>query len=238
MVLTVASGLFTAAGFGLHVALAGSVSAALGSEGAGLTHAVPAPVQITYALAIVAGVWFILPRAWFAIRTFRPDMNLLMTIAVIGAIAIGEWFEAATVSFLFAVSLALERWSVGRARRAVEALLELAPDTIRLVVPGGYKEVPAAEATVGARFAVRPGERIPLDGHVVAGTSSVNQAPITGESVPVLKEPGVEVFAGTINGEGAIEVEATKAAGDSTLVAHHPPDRLGPEPPRPRRAMG
>jgi Cd2+/Zn2+-exporting ATPase len=145
-------------------------------------------------------------------------MNLLMTIAVIGAVGIGEWFEAATVAFLFAVSLALESWSVGRARRAVEALLELAPDTVRLVVPGGgYTEIPAAAAAVGARFAVRPGERVPLDGRVVVGTSSVNQAPITGESVPVLKEPGIEVFAGTINGEGAIEVEATKAAGDSTL---------------------
>jgi len=216
-VLTVASGCLTAVAFGLHTALAGSISAALGSEGPGLTHAVPAPVQITYALAIVAGVWFILPRAWFAIRALRPDMNLLMTIAVCGAIVIGEWFEAATVSSLFAVSLALERWSVGRARRAVEALLELAPDTVRLVVPEGHTEVLAAEATVGARFAVRPGERIPLDGRVVAGVSSVNQAPITGESVPVLKEPGLEVFAGTINGEGTIEVEATKTAGDSTL---------------------
>ena len=216
-VFTVASGLLTAAAFGWHAALAGGLSAALGSEGAGLGPAVPGAVQITYALAIVAGVWFILPRAWFAIRTLRPDMNLLMTIAVCGAIVIGEWFEAATVSFLFAVSLALERWSVGRARRAVEALLELAPNTVRLVVPEGYTEVLAAEATVGARFAVRPGERIPLDGRVVAGISSVNQAPITGESVPALKEPGLDVFAGTINGEGAIEVVATKTAGDSTL---------------------
>ena len=216
-VLTVASGCFTAAGFALHAALVGSVSTALGSEGAGLSHAVPAPVQVTYALAIVAGIWFVLPRAWFAIRSLRPDMNLLMTIAVIGAIAIGEWSEAATVSFLFAVSLALEGWSVGRARRAVEALLALAPDTVRLVVAQGHTEVPAAEVTLGARFAVRPGERIPLDGRVLTGTSSVNQAPITGESVPVLKEPGIEVFAGTINGEGAIEVEATRSAGDSTL---------------------
>ncbi|MCX6545890.1 MAG: heavy metal translocating P-type ATPase [Acidobacteria bacterium] len=218
MVLTAASGLFTAVGFGLHAALAGSVSAALGSEGARLTHTVPAPVQVIYALAIAAGVWRILPRAWFAIRTFRPDMNLLMTIAVIGAIAIGQWFEAATVSFLFAVSLALESWSVGRARRAVEKLMELAPDMVRLVVSGGYSDVPASQAVVGARFAVRPGERIPLDGRVVAGTSSVNQAPITGESVPILKEPGIDVFAGTINGEGAIEVEATRPAGDSTLA--------------------
>ena len=216
-VLTAASGCLTALGFGLHLALAGSVSSVLGSEGAGLRHAVPGAVQVTYAFAIVAGVWFILPRAWFAFRTLRPDMNLLMTIAVCGALVIGEWFEAATVSFLFALSLALERWSIGRARHAVEALLKLAPDTVRLVVPDGYREVPAAEAVVGARFAARPGERIALDGRVVAGTSSVNQAPITGESVPVLKEPGAEVFAGTINGEGAIEVEATKSAGDSTL---------------------
>jgi Zn2+/Cd2+-exporting ATPase len=214
---TVASGILTAAGFGVHAALAGSIGAALSSEGLGSTHAVPAPSQVIYALAVLAGVWFILPRAWFAIRTLRPDMNLLMTLAAGGAMVIGEWFEAATVSFLFAVALALERWSVGRARHAVEALLELAPDTVRLVVPDGHREVPAAEAPVGARFAVRPGERIPLDGRVVAGASRVNQAPITGESVPVLKEPGLEVFAGTINGESAIEVEAIKTAGDSTL---------------------
>jgi Cd2+/Zn2+-exporting ATPase len=216
-VLTVASGLLTAGGFAWHAALAGGIGAALGSEGMGSTHGVPTQAQVIYALAVLAGVWFILPRAWFAIRTLRPDMNLLMTLAACGAMVIGEWFEAATVSFLFAVALALERWSVGRARHAVEALLELAPDTVRLVEPDGLREVPAAEAIVGARFAVRPGERIPLDGRVVAGTSSVNQAPITGESVPVLKEPGLEVFAGTINGEGAIEVEATRTAGDSTL---------------------
>jgi Cd2+/Zn2+-exporting ATPase len=216
-VLTMASGLLTAAGFGLQAALAGGLGAALGSGGLGSTRGVPAQARIIYALAVLAGVWFILPRAWFALRTLRPDMNLLMTLAACGAMAIGEWFEAATVSFLFAVALALERWSVGRARHAVEALLELAPDTVRLVVPDGFLDVPAAEAMVGARFAVRPGERIPLDGRVVAGTSSVNQAPITGESVPILKEPGLEVFAGTINGEGAIEVEAIKTAGDSTL---------------------
>ena len=228
-VLTVASGLLTAVGFGLEAALAGGLGAALGSGGLGSTHGVPAQARIIYALAVLAGVWFILPRAWFALRTLRPDMNLLMTLAACGAMVIGEWFEAATVSFLFAVALALERWSVGRARHAVEALLELAPDTVRLVVPDGFLDVPAAEAMVGARFAVRPGERIPLDGRVVAGTSNVNQAPITGESVPILKEPGLEVFAGTINGEGAIELEAIKTAGEYHAVPHHSPDRLRPE---------
>ena len=217
-VLTVVSGLLTAAGFAWHAALTGSIGAALGAEGVGSTDGVPAQARVVYALAVLTGVWFILPRAWFAIRTLRPDMNLLMTLAACGAMVIGEWFEAATVSFLFAVALALERWSVGRARHAVEALLELAPDTVRLVVPDGFREVPAAEAIVGARFAVKPGERIPLDGRVVMGTSSVNQAPITGESVPVFKEPGLDVFAGTINGEGAIEVAAARTAGDSTLA--------------------
>lgn len=215
---TAISGVCTIVGFAVHAVLTGGVSAALGAESAGVVHGVPVAAQIVYAVAVVTGVWFILPRAWFALRTLRLDMNLLMTIAVVGAIGIGEWFEAATVSFLFAVSLALETWSVGRARRAVEALLKLTPDTVRLVGPQGYLEVTPSEVSVGDHFAVRPGERIPLDGRVIAGTSAVNQAPITGESVPVLKEPATDVFAGTINGDGALEIEATKVAGDTTLA--------------------
>jgi Cd2+/Zn2+-exporting ATPase len=215
---TAISGLCTIVGFAVHAVMAGGVSAALGAESAGAVHGVPVAAQIVYAVAVVTGVWFILPRAWFALRSLRPDMNLLMTIAVVGAIGIGQWFEAATVSFLFAVSLALETWSVGRARRAVEALLKLTPDTVRLVGPQGYLEVTPSEVSVGDHFAVRPGERIPLDGRVIAGTSAVNQAPITGESVPVLKEPAMDVFAGTINGDGALEVEATKVASDTTLA--------------------
>jgi Zn2+/Cd2+-exporting ATPase len=125
-------------------------------------------------------------------------MNLLMAIAVIGAVIIGEWFEAAIVSFLFSLSLALEAWSVGRARRAVEALMDLAPPSVRLLKDGDVVEVQPEDVRVGSRFLVSPGERIPLDGRVIAGSSSVNQAPITGESVPVDKEPGAPVFAGTI----------------------------------------
>ncbi len=108
---------------------------------------------------------------------------------------------------------------MGRARRAVAALLDLAPEMARVQLPdGGEEEVPAAEVAPGARFAVKPGERIPLDGRVVAGASEVNQAPITGESVPVPKAAGDEVFAGTINGDGALDVEVTKRAEDSTLA--------------------
>ncbi|MBK8593523.1 MAG: heavy metal translocating P-type ATPase [Sandaracinaceae bacterium] len=215
--LAAASGIGTALGFGLHVALAG-VSAAIGSEGAGLAEAVPWSARAAYAVAIGAGLWIVLPKAWYAARTLRPDMNLLMAIAVAGALSLGEWFEAATVSFLFALSLALEAWSVGRARRSVAALLRLAPERARIVQEGVEVEVEPAAVSPGTVVYVRPGERFPLDGRVHAGRSEVNQAPITGESVPVSKQAGDEVFAGTINGGGALEIVSTKAASDTTLA--------------------
>lgn len=218
-ILTAASGMLTAAGFLSHVGIAGGFEAALGSEGMGLVHDVPPLSQVLYGLGILAGAWHILPKAWRAARQLRPDMNLLMVIAVAGAVAIGEWFEAATVSFLFAVSLALESWSVGRARRAVEALLDLTPPTARVIADNDVeREVPADQVAVGSLILVKPGERFPLDGSVVRGSSHVNQAPITGESVPVSKGPGDEVFAGTINGDAALEVRTTKPAGDTTLA--------------------
>jgi Zn2+/Cd2+-exporting ATPase len=214
--LTAASGVFALAGAALHAWIAGSVSAAF-VEGYG--NSVPIAAMAAYIAAIVFGGRYVVVKAWFALRRLRPDMNLLMTIAVLGAISIGDWLEAATVAFLFALSLALEGWSVGRARRAIAALLDLAPPTARLAATDGVeREVLAAEVPVGARFIVKPGERIPLDGRVVAGSSAVNQAPITGESIPVSKQPATEVFAGTINGEGALEVESTKRAEDTTLA--------------------
>lgn len=219
-ILAALSGLSVLAGFATHAVLAGGISEALGSEGMGVAEAgVPWAARAFYLLAILAGIWTVAPKAWFALRRLRPDMNLLMTIAVVGAIAIGEWFEGATVAFLFAVSLALEAWSVGRARRAVAALLDLSPATARLLRPDGREEeVPAGQVEVGARFVVRPGERLPLDGRVAGGNSEINQAPITGESNPVPKQVGDEVFAGTINGDGALEVESTKRAEDTTLA--------------------
>jgi cobalt-zinc-cadmium resistance protein CzcA len=218
-VLTTASGLFTLAGLLWQVFEAGGLAAALRAEGVGVTHEVPLPAQLLYGLGILTGVFYVLPKAWFALRRLRPDMNLLMTIAVIGAVGIGEWFEAATVSFLFALSLLLESWSLGRARRAIAALMDLTPPTARMKRPdGGEEELPPEQVPVGAWFVVKPGERIPLDGKVTGGTSEVNQAPITGESVPVPKEPGSEVYAGTINGNSALDVECTKPAGDTTLA--------------------
>jgi Cd2+/Zn2+-exporting ATPase len=218
VILTVASGALTLAGFLAHAALAGSIGAALGSEGTGIAHHVPWLARLLYAIAIGCGAWFVAPKGWFALRRLRPDMNLLMTIAVVGAVLIGEWFEAATVSFLFALSLALEAWSVARARRAVEALMALTPPTVRVLEDGRVVERAAADVAVGTLFGVRPGDKVPLDGRVIRGTSDVNQAPITGESVPVLKQSGDAVFAGTINGDGALEVESSKPAGDTTLA--------------------
>lgn len=213
------SGLSVAAGFAIHVWVAGGFGEGLrllaGHEG----EATPLPEAIAYAFAVAFGIRFVIVKAWSSVRGLRADMNLLMVVAVAGAIAIGQWFEAATVSFLFALSLALESWSVARARRAIAALLDLAPPTVRLVrADGSEADVAAAEVKPSDSFIVRAGERIALDGRVKAGSSSVNQAPITGESVPVEKAPGAEVFAGTINGDGALTVEAVKTA-ENTMLA-------------------
>jgi Cd2+/Zn2+-exporting ATPase len=214
-ILTALSGIFLLGVFVLHVWAEGSVWKALGfAEGTG--QAISLGAKVLFGASALAGIWVVLPKAWFSLRRLRPDMNLLMTVAVVGAIAIRQWFEAATVAFLFAVSLALESWSVGRARRAVAALMDLSPPVARL--KGSDQEVPAASVSVGSTIVVRPGERIPLDGRVIAGASHVNQAPITGESIPVSKAAGEEVFAGTINGDGALEIETTKVAQDTTLA--------------------
>ncbi|MBL8713296.1 MAG: heavy metal translocating P-type ATPase [Alphaproteobacteria bacterium] len=211
--LMVVSGLFTTAGFLVDAYTKGSLMAAFQEGGK-----MPAAAIGLYIAAITAGGWFVMPKAIYALRGMRPDMNLLMVIAVLGAAGIGEWFEAATVTFLFSLSLSLEAWSIGRARRAIAALMSLAPETARLKQDGGEKEVPAGEVKVGDTFIVLGGERIPLDGKVTRGESHVNQAPITGESVPVRKEVGAEVFAGTINGDSTLEIAATKTSDNTTLA--------------------
>jgi Cd2+/Zn2+-exporting ATPase len=176
--------------------------------------------RVFLGLAMVCGLRLVAPKAFRAARALRPDMNLLMTVAVAGAVAIGEYLEGASVAFLFALSNALEAWSIRRAHRAISALMDLTPPTARVLDRGGTEEVrPIGEVAVRSRIVVRPGERIPLDGEVVAGSSHVNQAPITGESLPVEKQAGEPVFAGTVNGNGALEIETTKAADDTT-VAH------------------
>jgi len=176
-------------------------------------------IVAAYVISAIAGAWFVVPRALKSARAFRPDMNLLMTVAVIGALAIGEWFEGASVAFLFAASLALERWSVGRARRAVEALMTLTPAEARIRNAEGKEYfAPVGDVGIGATIIVLPGERFPLDGKVKSGSSWVDQSPVTGESVPVSREQGDEVFAGSINGDGALEVEIARAASEGLLA--------------------
>lgn len=218
LALMVVSGVFTALGFALHVWSAGGLLEALGAEGAGRVHAVPWVSRAIYLVGIVSACWYIAPKAWLSAKRIRPDMNLLEIVAVTGAVAIGEWFEAATVSFLFAVSFVLEAWSIARARRAVEALMDLTPPTVHWAAGSQVRDVPAEDVPVGGIFVVKPGERVPLDGLVLQGESTLNQAPITGESLPVARESGQEVFAGSINGEGALTVESTRPASDTVLA--------------------
>jgi len=216
---TAVSGIAILIGLALHVWLSGGFANAVRLFGRHDGHGMPSVEIVAYLLAIATGIRFVIVKAWYAAKSLRPDMNLLMVIAITGAIVLGEWFEAATVAFLFSLSLTLESWSVGRARRAISTLLDLAPTSVRIRDTDGMeRQVPAAQVKVGTRFLVHPNERIPLDGEVVAGSSAVDQAPITGESVPINKEVGAGVYAGTINGHGALEIESRKAANNTTLA--------------------
>ncbi len=170
------------------------------------------------ALSAVTGGWFVAPKGWLAVRRGVLDMNFLMTAATMGAAAIGEWSEAASVMFLFAVAQLLESFSLGRARNAIKALMDISPTEATVRRNGREVTVPVADITIGERIVIRPGQKVPLDGIVREGESSVNQAPITGESIPVDKTPGAEVFAGSINEHGTLEVEATTLVEDTTLA--------------------
>ena len=157
-------------------------------------------------------------KGFVALRTLTLNITLLMTIAVAGAIAIQQWPEAAMVTFLFAVAELIESRSVDRARDAIRALMALSPESARIRQGDAWVEVPAASVQPGATMQVLPGDRVALDGRITAGTTAIDQAPITGESVPIDKAPGDQVFAGTINQHGMIEVEVTAGQGDTTLA--------------------
>ena len=168
--------------------------------------------------AVITGGRYVFPRGVRAAMHRALDMNFLMSIAAVGALLIGEYEEAASVMFLFALAQLLESSSMDRARNAIEALMELSPTEATVLRGGSEVRVPVDRVMTGETVVVRPGEKIPVDGVVLAGSSSVNQAPITGESMPVEKAPGTEVYAGTLNGEGALEVRSTRAAPDTTLA--------------------
>lgn len=170
------------------------------------------------AVSTVAGAWFVAPRAMRSVRNLTLDMNFLMLVAAVGAAVIGEWAEGASVVFLFSLAQVLETYSMDRARNAIKALMDLSPTEATVRRDGREETVPASEVRLGETIVVRPGQKIPLDGEVISGRSAVNQAPITGESIPVDKEPGSEVFAGSINEQGMLEVRVTKLVADTTLA--------------------
>ena len=171
-----------------------------------------------YALAVVVGGRYVARGAVAALAVRTLDMNVLMTVAVIGAAALGDWAEAALVVFLFAVGNVLEEGAMQRTRDSIRSLIKLAPTRAMRLRDGREEPVPVGELVLGDLIAVKPGESIPADGVVAGGSSTVNQAPITGEATPVTKGPGDQVFAGTLNELGFLEVRVTKRAGDSSLA--------------------
>ncbi len=176
-------------------------------------------VVVLALVAVFTGGLSTYKKGWIALKNRNLNMNALMSIAVTGAMLIGHWPEAAMVMVLFALAEVIEAKSLDRARNAIRGLLDLTPEQATVQqADGTWREVGAKQITIGARVRVKPGERIALDGEVLEGSSAVNQAPITGESLPVEKSPGDSVFAGTINESGSFEYRVTALANNSTLA--------------------
>jgi Cd2+/Zn2+-exporting ATPase len=192
-------------------------SLAAGLAATAVAHA-PIAATVLFAVSIAAGVPLTARKAWHAARLRALDINVLMLIAAAGAIALGNWSEAASVVFLFAVAQALEALTLERARVAVRALLDLTPGEAIVRDAAGERTVSVESIQPGALVVVKPGEKIPVDGEVTAGLSAVNQAPVTGESLPIDKQPGDTVFAGSINGRGALDIRVTKLRRDTTVA--------------------
>ena len=171
-----------------------------------------------YLTAAVFGGCNFFAAGFRSLRTLTLDMEFLMMAAIVGAALVGEHMEAAAIAFLFSTAELLEDYAIGRARNSLRSLMELAPETATVKRNGQEVVVPVGEVEVDERVVVRPGDRVPVDGRVVEGATSINQAPITGESMPVEKSVGDEVFAGTINAEGDVEVQAARHASESTLA--------------------
>jgi Cd2+/Zn2+-exporting ATPase len=204
---------------GSGVALALGLAASWLGPAVGISPAVANRVALaSYAAAVVIGGIGLFPRAARNLVRLRFDIDVLMGLAILGAIGLGQWDEAATIAFLFGLAESLEALSLDRARRSIRALLELTPPMAERILPDGKTQsVPASEVRRADRILIRAGETIPVDGTISSGRSSVDQKTITGESEPVLREQGDPVFAGTINGDGTLEVMASGSVGDALV---------------------
>ncbi|EMA13066.1 zinc-transporting ATPase [Haloarcula marismortui ATCC 33800] len=215
---TWASGVFVAFGLLFEFLLRGA-NAQVGSVLGSPLHV----ADTLFLIAVATGGQEILRGGYYSLKNRNLDIDLLMSIAILGALtaslAFGEalYFEAATLAFLFSIAELLERYSMDRARNSLAELMDLSPDEATVKRDGAEEVLPVDDVQVGDVVVIRPGEKIPMDGEVIDGTSAVNQAPITGESVPVDKTEGDEVYAGSINEEGYLEVQVTAAASDNTL---------------------
>ncbi|MDA8128399.1 MAG: cation-transporting P-type ATPase, partial [Betaproteobacteria bacterium] len=196
---------------------ASGILLALGFVGGdlGLSHVAE---TLFYVVAVVIGGYYFGREALEELIKERAvGIELLMSVAAVVAGVMGQWLEAATLVFLYSISEAAEGYTAERTRHAVRALMDLAPKTALVRRDGQESRIPVEQLRVGDIFVVLPGEAVATDGDVIDGHSAVNQAPVTGESVPVEKSPGGKVFAASINGEGALTVRATKAFADNTL---------------------
>ncbi|ODT58739.1 MAG: cadmium-translocating P-type ATPase, partial [Phenylobacterium sp. SCN 69-14] len=199
-----------------HLALASALALAAAFV---IARLAPGWTTWVYAIATLVGLVPIARRAAAGAVAGTPfSIETLMSVAAAGAIAIGEAEEAAVVVFLFAVGELLEGVAASKARAGIRALVDLVPRSALREREGVVEQIAAAELAVGDVVVIRPGDRAPSDGEVISGTSEVNQAPVTGESVPVTKEPGSEIYAGSINGNGQLRVAITKAAADNTIA--------------------
>ncbi|MGH6978739.1 MAG: heavy metal translocating P-type ATPase, partial [Brevundimonas sp.] len=219
----------------LIFALASGLALGFGFALEKLATGLPGWIPIAlFVVAYIFGGFFTVREAFENLRQKRFEIDTLMLVAAAGAAALGAWAEGALLLFLFSIGHALEHYAMGRAKRAIEALAELAPRTAHVRRDGQVVELPVEDLVVGDTVVVRPNERLPADGFVVVGATSINQAPVTGESMPVDKQPVPDaaaarerpaqvgsaslVFAGTINGAGAIEIETTRKSSDTTLA--------------------
>ena len=204
-------------GLSLQGLIGGELVETLLAHGHG-EHRIITPALILFVLAIASGLAYSARRAVYSLSRLRPDMNALVLVSVVGAMFLQEWAEAATLAFLYGLSGLIENWSAARARSAIGSLMSVSPTTAEVVHGDHAHRVPVDRVTVGSVVRVRPGERIPCDGTVTSGSSYINQALVTGESLPVWKTANDPVFAGTINGHGVVELRTTRAASDTTLA--------------------